>query len=142
MSGEIRHPTLCWSCKKAIGGCSWTETDWSQEPPRTRFQPVEGWEAVVSKLQMETTRFIPSYRVLKCPQYEKDRGVRDVWVYKPKSGKPRPVYQKSMDGEIIKLWPSVSDASRELNIHASTMSQAARGKRRSAGGFRWEYRGG
>lgn len=82
MSGEIRHPTLCWSCKKAIGGCSWTETDWSQEPPRTRFQPVEGWEAVDSKLQMETT----IREAAACLPEEHGRGDHQI-VAKRKGGK-------------------------------------------------------
>lgn len=37
------RPTLCWSCARACGGCSWTERD-----PVThaiRFEPVKGWEA-------------------------------------------------------------------------------------------------
>ena len=37
------RPTLCWSCRRACGGCSWTARD-----PKThevRFEPVEGWEA-------------------------------------------------------------------------------------------------
>lgn len=37
------RPTLCWSCARACGGCSWTERD-----PVThaiRFEPVKGWKA-------------------------------------------------------------------------------------------------
>lgn len=53
--------TLCWGCKKATGGCSWS-----------RFsEPVEGWQAdatTISGSHMPMKSFI----VRACPEFERD----------------------------------------------------------------------
>lgn len=57
-----KQQTLCWDCKKALGGCSWSR----------RFEPVPGWKAVVSETAgylNEAMRQIPSYCVLNCPEF-------------------------------------------------------------------------
>lgn len=58
-SGETR----CWSCRRAIFGCSWSRD----------FRPVEGWRAIPTKLCGFGTKAetgIQSYLVLDCPEYE------------------------------------------------------------------------
>lgn len=69
----ILKQTLCWSCKNACGGCSWSKS----------LKPVEGWVA-------EETRIVrhyrykkvgtngkafrdKSYRVEACPLYQKEQ---------------------------------------------------------------------
>lgn len=54
---EIIHGSICWNCKKAC-----TE--------RCR-KPVEGWDAIYRPLVYEK-KSIPSWYVLKCPNYEMD----------------------------------------------------------------------
>lgn len=54
--------TLCWSCTKATGGCTWSQTLNDLVPgcvakPKTR----------VYAEMVET-----SYTILECPEYEKD----------------------------------------------------------------------
>lgn len=51
----------------------------------------------------------------------------------------RPIAQLSDTGEIIKEFPSVSAASRELNINAKCIRDAAKGRQKHAGGYRWQY---
>lgn len=56
--------TLCWDCRNALGGCSWAQ----------RFEPVEGWTAIVTKPAVylsEAMQNIPDYCVIKCPEFEK-----------------------------------------------------------------------
>lgn len=56
--------TLCWDCKNALGGCSWSQ----------RFDPVDGWEAIVTKPAVylsEAMQKIPDYCVIKCPEFKK-----------------------------------------------------------------------
>jgi hypothetical protein len=65
MSKELRKrfvktDTLCWDCKNATGGCSWSSS----------FVPVEGWDAtktIVKVVQKEEE----SYIVRKCPLFER-----------------------------------------------------------------------
>lgn len=67
MTKQVNHAqeTLCWTCINAYGGCSWSS--------KAR-KPVKGWKAKAIKLQgyPEST-----YKVLKCPLYEKELFRRD-----------------------------------------------------------------
>lgn len=76
------RPTLCWSCARACGGCSWTERD-----PVThaiRFEPVKGWEAEKTTINGSKSEHgekcyrytTDSYRVVRCPLYVPDRRTR------------------------------------------------------------------
>ena len=56
-------PAICWDCKNACGGCSWSDN----------LVPVDGWRAI------ETVDAYgePGYRVRRCPEYvEDDRRTR------------------------------------------------------------------
>lgn len=48
------------------------------------------------------------------------------------------VKQLSKDGKLIKVWQSIKDASISLGIDAPSISNASRGKRLSAGGYKWQ----
>lgn len=48
-----------------------------------------------------------------------------------------PVAQYSLDGELIKIFPSYTQAGKELGIRDGNISLAARGKRHTAGGYVW-----
>lgn len=58
------HETICWKCAKNSGLCSWSEN----------FTPVEGWEAVPTKIQArrhsKDADEIDSYDVYECPEFE------------------------------------------------------------------------
>lgn len=49
----------------------------------------------------------------------------------------KPVKQLTLNGELVKVWPSAADASRALGI--SGVYRGANGTRKTVGGFRWEY---
>ena len=67
-----KKQTICWSCKKALGGCSWSKCD--KDTSEILFQPVDGWVAEKTSLLMYsydgTKRHETSYIVESCPQYE------------------------------------------------------------------------
>lgn len=50
-----------------------------------------------------------------------------------------PIIQLTKDGVFIKKWPAAMDVERELGIHQSNITSCCKGKRKSAGGFRWKY---
>lgn len=50
-----------------------------------------------------------------------------------------PVKQINLSGELIKIHQSTADAMRELGIKGKNISTVLKGKRKSAGGFRWKY---
>ena len=78
--------TLCWSCGRACGGCSWSR----------EFKPVKGWEAVPTRIHDE----VDSYHVIHCPKYLPEYAeVRDTsnWV----------------DDAGVRLWKAVLHRARE-----------------------------
>ena len=58
------------------------------------------------------------------------RGGRNHWV---------PVVQMSLNGEVIKVWPSVVEAEKGTSIPSTSIVKVCRGKRKYSGGFRWRY---
>lgn len=53
---------------------------------------------------------------------------------------PKAVVQKDLEtGEIIDLFNSVAEAERKTHISRKSISKAANGKAKSAGGFGWEF---
>ena len=67
-----KKQTICWSCKKALGDCSWSKLD--EDKKEILFKPVDGWVAEKTSLLMYsydgTKRHVTSYNVESCPQYE------------------------------------------------------------------------
>ena len=50
-----------------------------------------------------------------------------------------PINQYSLDGNFIKRWNSISEASKELNLYHSNIIAVCKNKKRTAGGFIWKY---
>ena len=67
-----KKQTICWSCKKALGYCSWSKCE--KDTEEILFKPVDGWVAEKTSLLMYsydgTKRHETSYIVESCPQYE------------------------------------------------------------------------
>lgn len=49
------------------------------------------------------------------------------------------VGQYSIDGKLIKVWPSMSEASRQMNISVPDIVRCCRGRRKTRKGFVWKY---
>lgn len=50
------------------------------------------------------------------------------------------VLQLDINGNLIKEWPSITDAADNLKLCTSDISKVCKFKRRSAGGFLWKYK--
>lgn len=61
---------------------------------------------------------------------------------KYKKALPRPIAQLTMEGELVNVYTSASSASRETGVNSASILKCAKGEkyRKSAGGFRWEFR--
>lgn len=60
----VKPATLCWSCAKACGKCSWSDRS---------FTPVPGWKAKKTRLRVDDpNRYTDSYIVGECPLFEDD----------------------------------------------------------------------
>lgn len=51
----------------------------------------------------------------------------------------KPVAQLSKDGETIKIWDSMTEASNTLGIALSEISACTRNYHKTAGGYKWRY---
>lgn len=56
-----------------------------------------------------------------------------------KSSHHTPIKQYDKDGNFIKKWDLVKEASESLNISRSSIWAVCNNKRKSAGGFKWRY---
>ena len=52
--------------------------------------------------------------------------------------KSKPVYQYTLDGELVKVWESTLECGKN-GFTQSNISACCRGKRKSANGYRWTY---
>lgn len=70
-------------------------------------------------------------------KYNANYGTRNERVAKSKS---KPIQQLDLKtGFIIATYPSVTEASLSIGIYYDTITKAARGIKKSAGGFGWRY---
>ena len=60
-------------------------------------------------------------------------------IYKINKTASKIVAQYTIQGDFIREWPSLIEASRSLKIESTTLSRAARDFNKTAGGFRWKY---
>jgi hypothetical protein len=54
-------------------------------------------------------------------------------------GKIKEVIQYNLNNDIIKIWKSIAEASKSLNIESTAISKVCRKKRRTAGGYGWSF---
>lgn len=70
------------------------------------------------------------------PEYNRNYGTR----LKRVSGKlSKPIEQWSLDGKLIKVWPSAAEVRRQLGFDSSTITKCCRLKQKTAYGFIWRY---
>ncbi len=66
--------------------------------------------------------------------------MHSYYELKKQGYKNRPIVQMSMDGEVIKVWPSVNRASKELGFKSTSAIWHALQRRSSyCRGFKWVY---
>lgn len=56
---RARKQQLCWICKNACGGCSWSRA----------FKPVEGWTANATII-VNDNNIVESYHITACPEFK------------------------------------------------------------------------
>lgn len=52
----------------------------------------------------------------------------------------KPVLQFDLDGNFIKEWSFIKDASDKLNISAGDITRVCKNQRNKAGGYKWKYK--
>ena len=67
-----------------------------------------------------------------------NHGTRNVRMAIAKS---RPIAQYTLNGKLLKVWPSTAEVERRAGFDHSAISKAANGNRKTAYGFIWKYVG-
>ena len=75
---------------------------------------------------------------LKLGHLKKDRTFykSDVWLKNIK----KPITQYDLNGNFIKEWSSIREASKNLNINESSISQNLGNKQKTSGGYIWKFK--
>ena len=69
-----------------------------------------------------------------------NHGTRNVRMAKKLAEiKSKPIAQYTLDGKLVKVWPSPTEVHRQLGISQGNISAVARGERNKASGFVWKY---
>lgn len=75
------------------------------------------------------------------PKENCNYGTRNKRLSKKLKGKGiKPILQYTLDGEFIKEWESIKQASEELYITHSNIGRCCRGEQKKCGGFLWKYK--
>ena len=65
---------ICFDCKKACGGCSWSEVD--PDTGKVRFEPVPGWTAEKTYMLVcprgGQRKWVETFRITACPEFDLD----------------------------------------------------------------------
>lgn len=72
-------------------------------------------------------------------QFKRKNSNKIITKYKSRQGGSIPIYQLDLNGSIIKKWDSATQAARELNFDASTITKCCKGKLKTHNGFKWQY---
>ena len=66
---------ICFGCKRACGGCSWSEVD--AQTGKIRFEPVPGWTATKLVKHIDYFkgyhRVMETYHITACPLFEEEK---------------------------------------------------------------------
>jgi len=68
---------------------------------------------------------------------KKDKFLNKEWRH---CSSKRPVLKISLEGKMIKEYESISKASKENNISKGNINNVCKGKRKTAGGYKWKYK--
>ena len=78
--------------------------------------------------------------IMKRSEALKGHSVSDETRAKIRRGNSKKVCQYTKDGVFVKEWDSLKQAQEELGMSNSILSQACKGKIKTAGGYIWKYK--
>ena len=110
------------------------------------FIGVKGINHILSKKRKTTKNMIFFYEDEYIKMNENDIKEHINWI-KPKilvanktSFKEVEILQYELNGNFIRCWKSLAEASKTLNINKVAICHCAKGKTKSSGGFFWSYK--
>ena len=74
-----------------------------------------------------------------CVTPEFIKGLYGGGVRAPGGGKCKRVWQYTLEGVLVAVYPSVEQAASAMRIASPSIAKAARGEQKTTRGYRWEY---
>lgn len=71
-------------------------------------------------------------------RYVNNDGTFDLHISPPSTTKKK-VNQYDLNGNFLRIWNSIAEAEKTLNIKGGSITKCSQGKWNSAGGYKWEY---
>lgn len=65
--------------------------------------------------------------------------INNIQKFEKKSHRTKKIKQFSLNGKLIKIYESLTEAEKYTGINKFTISHCARGKQKTSGGFIWKY---
>lgn len=87
----------------------------------------------VENLEFCTHEYNNTYNNIHIKRGETQKG-------KPRLHQRKPILQYTLDGEFLKEWESIKQASEELNISSSYICNYLKGRNKMCGDFIWKYK--
>lgn len=94
------------------------------------------------KIGHKITHYLKEYAIKtdRLNEFNEARSkIRNLKVIRTKQTNSKKIKQMTLEGTLIKIWDCTNDAAKTLNINQGNISNAATGRQKSAGGFKWEY---
>ena len=139
-----------WNCLKKTYANEYLSDDrakygfdaWTVETLAKTDSREEAWEL--------EQRFIKDYNTLWPNGYNISEGGAGAkyWIGKQLTDEHKekisealkiPVYQYTLDGKLVAIWKSATDAAEKLGIERSNISACCHGRLKTAGGYIWSF---
>ena len=86
--------------------------------------------------RLERARMSTDYKARKIDHYAI---AAKIDYSKINEAQMKAVKQLTLEGKIINIYKSISSAAREIGISSARICEVAKGRRKTANGYRWEY---
>lgn len=107
--------------------------------PQEEFKYRRSRAAALLSAQGQKAKEEAEKELLKAVKEEARKAKIQAALLKEKMPRGRPVFKCSESGAVLEKYDTITSAAEETGINSKSIREAATGKQKHAGGFRWKY---